>query len=423
MSKLACLQQLGCADACYYPALMKILVAHNRYHYRGGEDTVVDAEVSLLRERGHEVMLYSRDNNELNNIKPAAAALAAIWSRQTEKDIAQLSSSFAPDLIHAHNTFPLISPSLYGIAGHLGIPVVQTLHNFRLLCPQAMLLRQGRVCEDCVGHFPWRAVVHRCYRHSYLQTSVTSAMLVVHRWRGTWRKDVSRYIVLNQLCRDKFTRGGLPAERMRIKPNFVESSRVPQWDKRKGGIFIGRLSTEKGVEILARAMTRLPQYRIDVYGKGPLQALVEQAPGLRYGGFQSPSQLIERLHDAAFVIAPSTGVESFGLVAIESFACGTPVIGTRHGGLAELVDHGKTGLLVTPGDATELANAISWAHANPAAMLVMGKAARDEYLARYTPEHNYDILLGIYREAINDAGCAKSMERTGGRHAENCTGG
>lgn len=398
---------LGCADACFHPALMKILVAHNRYHYRGGEDTVVDAEVSLLRERGHEVMLYSRDNNELVHIKPAAAALAAIWSRQTEKDIAQLSERFAPDLIHAHNTFPLISPSLYGIAAHLRIPVVQTLHNFRLLCPQAMLLRQGRACEDCVGHLPWRAVVHRCYRHSYSQTAVSAAMLAVHRWRGTWREEVSRYIVLNQLCRDKFTQGGLPAERLRIKPNFVESSRVPHWEKRKGGIFIGRLSTEKGVEILASAMTRLPQWRIDVYGKGPLQALVEEAPGLRFGGFQSPFQLIERMHGAAFVLVPSTGVESFGLVAIEAFACGTPVIGTRHGGLAELVEHGKTGLLVTPGDAEELASAIAWAQANPSAMQTMGKAARIEYLARYTPERNYDILLGIYHEAINDRDCRK----------------
>ena len=232
-------------------------------------------------------------------------------------------------------------------------------------------------------------------------------MLALHRWRGTWRKDVSRYIVLNQLCRDKFTSGGLPAERLRIKPNFVESSRVPHWDKRKGGIFIGRLSTEKGIEILARAMSKLPQCRIDVYGKGPLQAFVEEVPGLRYGGFQSPSQLIERLHGAAFVIVPSTGVESFGLVAIEAFACGTPVIATRHGGLAELVEHGKTGLLVTPGDAAELAGAISWAQANPAAMQDMGRAAREEYLARYTPEHNYDILLGIYQEAINDAGCSR----------------
>ena len=392
---------------------MKILVAHNRYHYRGGEDTVVDAEVSLMRERGHQVMLYSRDNNELSQIHPATAALSAIWSRQTEKDITQLHGSFAPDLIHAHNTFPLISPSLYGIAARLHIPVVQTLHNFRLLCPQAMLLRQGLACEECVGHSPWRAVLHRCYRNSYSQSAVSATMLTVHRWRGTWRDGVSRYIVLNQLCRDKFMRGGLPASRMRIKPNFVEASRVPQWEDRKGGIFIGRLSTEKGLEVLARAMAMLPQLCVDVFGKGPLENLVAESAGLHYGGFKSPEQLVKKMHTAAYVVAPSTGVESFGLVAIEAFACGTPVIGTRHGGLAELIEHGKTGLLVKPGDVDELAHAIAWAETHPAAMRQMGQAARAEYLARYTPEHNYEILLGIYAEAIND----------GVRHAENCAGG
>ena len=404
---------------------MKILVAHNRYHYRGGEDTVVDAEVSLLRERGHDVMLYSRDNNELTHFHPASAALSAIWSRQTEKDIAKLSASFAPDVIHAHNTFPLISPSLYGIAERLCIPVVQTLHNFRLLCPQAMLLRQGRTCEECVGHLPWRAVVHRCYRHSYSQSAVSASMLTLHRWRGTWHEGVSRYIVLNQLCRDKFIRGGLPADRLRIKPNFVEARRVPRWDDRKAGIYIGRLSTEKGLEILARAMSRLPQLCIDVYGKGPLQSFVEKAPGLRHGGFKSPEQLVEHLHAAAYAVAPSTGVESFGLVAIEAFSCGTPVIGTRHGGLAELVEHGKTGLLVTPGDVDELAHAIAWAESNPAAMRQMGQAARAEYLARYTPEHNYEILLEIYGEAISEGKIRRLSETNldGERCAENCAGG
>lgn len=381
---------------------MKILVAHNRYHYRGGEDTVVDAEVALLRERGHQVKLYSRDNNELAHIKPARAALSAIWSRQTEKEIAQLSNSFAPDLIHAHNTFPLISPSLYGVAARLKIPVVQTLHNFRLLCPQAMLLRQGRACEECVGHLPWRAVMHRCYRNSYSQSAVSATMLTLHRWRGTWREGISRYIVLNQLCRDKFMRGGLPANRLRIKPNFVEARRMPQWQGRKGGIFIGRLSTEKGLAILAQAMIKLPKLCVDVFGKGPLENLVENSPGLHYGGFKSPEQLAEKMHAAAFLVAPSTGVESFGLVAIEAFACGTPVIGTRHGGLAELIEHGKTGLLVKPGDPDELAHAIAWAETHPDAIRQMGQAARAEYLARYTPEHNYEILLKIYAEALND---------------------
>jgi len=397
---------------------MKILVAHNRYHYRGGEDTVVEVEIALLRERGHEVELYSRDNSELHNIAMGSAALSALWSRQTIKEVQQRCRDFKPDLIHAHNTFPLISPSLYGAADAMRIPVVQTLHNFRLICPQAMLLRHGRVCEDCVGHLPWRAVVHRCYRNSTAQSALTATMLTLHRWLGTWNKRVSRYIVLNNLCREKFMQGGLPAARLRIKPNFVRSTRVPHWEDRQGGIFIGRLSAEKGITVLAQAMSALPTLRIDVFGKGPMQAIVESTPGMQYGGFQSPAQLVDRLHKAAYLVAPSTGVESFGLVAIEAFCCGTPVIATRHGGLSDLIEHGKTGLLVPPGDANALKDAMRWAECHPEAMVQMGKAARAEYLRCYTPEHNYDILFSIYQEALVD----RLSRLNGLDHAQNRAG-
>ena len=383
-----------------YHRQMKILVAHNRYHYRGGEDTVVDAEVNLLRRHGHEVLIYSRDNRELKSMCRSEAALSVLWSRQTVCDIRSIQKEFQPDLIHAHNTFPLISPSLYAVAHALHIPVVQTLHNFRLLCPQAMLLRDGASCEACVGHWPWRALVHRCYRNSLTQTAMTTAMIATHRLRGTWVREVSRYIVLNQLCRDKFVQGGLPFDRMRIKPNFVESQGKPDWADRSGGLFIGRLSPEKGLHTLAQAMRQLSSIQIDVFGNGPLQSLVESTPGLHYRGFQDAATLQQRLRRAAYLVMPSTGVESFGLVAIEAFACGTPVIASRHGGLMEIVVQGKTGLLVPPGDAGELARAIAYAEAHPDHMLAMGQAAYETYLRCYTPETNYVLLMRIYREAL-----------------------
>lgn len=387
--------------AAGYHRQMRILVAHNRYHYRGGEDTVVDAEVNLLRHQGHEVLIYSRDNHELSQMSRREAALGTLWSRQTEADIHRLHQTFRPDLLHAHNTFPLISPSLYAVADRLRIPVVQTLHNFRLLCPQAMLLRNGSSCEACVGHLPWRAVVHRCYRNSLPQSAITAAMILLHRLRGTWVRQVARYIVLNQLCRDKFVEGGLPFDRMRIKPNFVQSHEQPDWSERRGGIFIGRLSPEKGLETLAKAMQQLPATSIDVFGNGPLQALAETTPGLRYRGFHDAATLQQKLRRAAYLVMPSTGVESFGLVAIEAFACGTPVIASRHGGLKEIVVQGKTGLLVAPGDAAELARAIAYAQSHPQEMLAMGRAAREAYLSHYTPEINYVLLMRIYREALN----------------------
>jgi glycosyltransferase involved in cell wall biosynthesis len=379
---------------------MRILVAHNAYLYRGGEDTVVEAEIALLRRHGHEVVLYRRDNAELDALPLWQAAMDSVWSKRTVMEAGRLLASFRPHLIHAHNTFPLISPSLYGIADELGIPVVQTLHNFRLLCPQAMLMRNGRYCDDCVGRWPWRAVLHRCYRGSLAQSAVSAGMVSGHRMLGTWRDRVCRYIVLNQMCREIFIRGGLPPEKLSIKPNFVEANGVPGEHKRRGGLFIGRLAAEKGLLTLAQAIRQKPVTRIAVCGSGPLQATVEQSEGLDYIGFLQGEALRNRISNAEFLVMPSTGIESFGLAAIEAFACGTPVIASRHGGLREIVEHGHNGLLVTPGSADELADAIAYAVSNPMQMRRMGLEAYQTYLARYTPERNYSTLLAIYHQTL-----------------------
>jgi len=379
---------------------MRILVAHNAYLYRGGEDTVVEAEIALLQRHGHEVMLYRRDNADLDALPRWQAAVDSVWSKRTVMEVGRLLRSFRPHLIHAHNTFPLISPSLYGVAEELGIPMVQTLHNFRLLCPQAMLMRNGRYCDDCVGRWPWRAVLHRCYRSSLTQSAVSAGMVSGHRMLGTWRDRVSRYIVLNQMCREIFIRGGLPPDKLCIKPNFVEAAGVPGDHMRHGGLFIGRLAVEKGVLTLAQAIRQKPVTRITVCGSGPLQAIVEQSDGLNYIGFEQGEALRARIASAEFLVMPSTGIESFGLAAIEAFACGTPVIASRHGGLREIVEHGHNGLLVTPGNADELANAIAFAVANPVQMRRMGLEAYQTYLARYTPERNYTALMDIYHQVL-----------------------
>jgi len=379
---------------------MRILVAHNAYLYRGGEDTVVEAEIALLRRHGHEVMLYRRDNTELDALPRRQAAMDSVWSKRTVVEVGRLLESFRPHLIHAHNTFPLISPSLYGVANRSDIPVVQTLHNFRLLCPQAMLMRNGRYCDDCVGRWPWRAVLHRCYRGSLAQSAASAVMVSGHRALGTWRHRIRRYIVLNQMCREIFIRGGLPAEKLSIKPNFVESIGAPGERSRRGGLFIGRLAPEKGLLTLAQAIRQKPLIRIAVCGSGPLQATIERSEGLDYIGFEQGESLRTRISNAEFLVMPSTGIESFGLAAIEAFACGTPVIASRHGGLREIVEHGHNGLLVTPGNADELANAIAYAVSNPMQMRRMGLEAYQTYLARYTPERNYATLMAIYHQAL-----------------------
>jgi glycosyltransferase involved in cell wall biosynthesis len=228
-------------------------------------------------------------------------------------------------------------------------------------------------------------------------------MLATHRAIGTYSEKVTRYIALNTFCRDKFIKGGLPAGLIRIKPNFVASSEMPSWENRQGSLFVGRLSFEKGLEVLIRAAAKVGTESIRIVGQGPLEDKVRGAFGDSYLGPKLPGQVLDLLRRAQFLIAPSTCYETFGLVAIEAFACGTPVIASRHGGLGELVDDGVTGLLVDPGDSNDLAKKIEWAQSHPKEMLRMGQAARTEYERKYTPEHNYETLMDIYQDAISAA--------------------
>ncbi|WP_019140843.1 glycosyltransferase family 4 protein [Noviherbaspirillum massiliense] len=379
---------------------MKILIAHNAYQHRGGEDTVVDAEADLLRSHGHQVEIYRQHNDALNNMPKAAAAASAIWSVHSAREVGEACERFQPDVIHVHNTFPLISPSLYWTASRMELPVVQTLHNFRLLCPQAIFLREGKICEDCVGKLPWRAVTRKCYRDSAAQSAVLTGMLATHRLIGTYREKVTRYIALNTFARDKYIEGGLPAHLFRIKPNFVASAIVPTWNSRRGGMYVGRLSVEKGLDVLARAVQLANDVPIEVIGSGPLELLAREAFGSRYLGFRPLDDIMRRMSSAQFLVLPSICYENSPRTIVEAFSAGLPVIASRLGALADIVQDGVTGLLFHPGDASDLAAKIAWAASHPEAMARMGQAARAEYEARYTPERNYEILMDIYDDAI-----------------------
>jgi len=379
---------------------LKILLAHNAYQQRGGEDAVVEAEAALLRSRGHEVLEYRRHNDELAAMGRAQAALGTLWSTRTRAELRALLRAERPDVLHVHNTFPLISPSLYWAAADCGVPVVQTLHNFRLLCPQAMLLREGRVCESCVGRLPLAGVVHGCYRGSRAQTGVLAGMLVLHRALGTWVQKVHRYIALNEFCRAKFIEGGLPAERIAVKANFVDMPPPPPAGARAGLLYVGRLAPEKGIDVLVRAAGGLPAGSLRVAGSGPEQALLAGPAAVHALGALAGAQVVSEMQRAVALVFPSIWFETFGLVVIEAFACGTPVIASRIGGVPDLVEDGVTGLLVTPGDAADLALKMQWALDHPERMAAMGRAARGVYEARYTADINHGQLLAIYRDAI-----------------------
>lgn len=381
------------------PVKNRILFVHNAYQQRGGEDSVVDSELELLTKHGHAVELFSRHNDAIIGKSKMVLAADTIWSVHSARDFREMLAQFKPDVVHVHNTFPLISPAIYWEAAKLRIPVVQTLHNFRLLCPQAMLLRNHQVCEDCMGSLPWRGVVHGCYRNSRLQTAVLTTMLGTHRLLGTWQNKITRYIALNAFCRDKFIQGGLPADKISIKPNFVDFPQ-PLDVARKGFLYVGRLSKEKGIEVLAQAMQTSPDLCLQVAGTGEESSVIQSIAGVEMLGALPQEAIRQAMGRAVALVIPSIWYENFPRTLVESFASGLPVIASRIGALAELVQEGVTGLLFEAGNATDLAAKLAWAQAHPAEMASMGQRARTLYEAEFTPEKNYQQLIQIYQAAI-----------------------
>ena len=380
---------------------MNILIIHNKYQHRGGEDSVVQAEISLLRSHGHKVETYFRDNNDIVAMASSSVAYQTLWSSHTTIAIAEVVSKFCPDIIHAHNTFPLISPSLYWSAAQADVPVIQTLHNFRLLCLNGLFLREGRVCEDCQGRLPWRGVVRKCYRGSGAASAALAGMLTLHRGLGTYRHKVARYIALNDFCRTKFIEGGLPAERIVVKPNFVDFS-APDVVSREGFLFVGRLSVEKGVQTLASAADLLPDAQLRVAGDGPESALLDGANGITRLGSLPGEVVRQEMNRAMALVIPSIWYENFPRTIVEAFATGLPVIASRIGALADLVRDGETGLLFEPGNPHDLAEKMTWALVNPGAMADMGRKALLQYEAEFTAERNYEQFMAIYADVLQE---------------------
>ncbi|MEN9453308.1 MAG: hypothetical protein RLZZ369_2367 [Pseudomonadota bacterium] len=380
---------------------MKVLVVHNRYQLAGGEDAVVDAEVALLQSRGVDVRRYERHNDDIQHISRASAALQAYWSRQTVSELSDLMAQWQPDVIHVHNTLSLVSPSVYWVADRFGVPVVQTLHNFRLLCPQGMLLRDGQVCEQCVGKsVAWPAVAHACYRESALQSAVLAGLVAGHRALGTYSNKVARFIALNDFCRAKFVQGGLPADKLVVKPNFVDLPAPDQLVDRAGGLFVGRLSHEKGVATLVQAKHSQPALPVKVIGSGPMGDAVQTAFGSDLLGFLPLVDIVEHMRRSAFLVLPSICYENFPRTVVEAFACGLPVIASRMGSMAVLVKEGETGLLFNPGDAQDLVTKIQWAQAHPAEIARMGCQARRQYEEEFNADVNFELLMAIYQDAM-----------------------
>jgi glycosyltransferase involved in cell wall biosynthesis len=381
---------------------MKILVAHNIYQQQGGEDVVVKAETALLAAHGHEVFSLERNNSEITGMDRLNLAAQTLWSRESAASCAKMLAQHRPDVLHVHNSFPLLSGSIHWAAAKAGVPVVQTLHNFRLLCPQAMFMREGRVCEDCVGRLPWRAAWHGCYRGSRAQSAVLASAVTLHRVLHTYRDKVARYIALNEFCRHKFIEGGIPAERIVIKPNFVDIEKASS-GPRQGALFVGRLSPEKGLDVLLRALALAPEVSLRVAGTGPEAPRLSSITQVQSLGLLSQAQVRTEMVQARVLVMPAIWYETFGLVVVEAMACGLPVLASRIGVLPDLVQDGVNGLLFEPGDSEDLARKLRWFEQHPGEAACMGQQGRALYEDRFTPERNYQQLMGIYAAAMAEA--------------------
>ena len=390
---------------------MKILLVHNSYQQPGGEDVVFEQESQLLRRAGHQVLVYTRSNSEVSRysgLMQVQLALRTIWATDTRREFVRLLEQEKPELVHVHNTFVMISPSIFSACREAEVPVIQTLHNYRLYCPAATFFRDGHTCEDCVERSLWHGIAHGCYRNSWAATTGVALMLGVHRQRQTWTRDVDCYIALSKFARNRFLNAGLPAEKLFVKPNFVYPDPcIHANGEGRYALFVGRLDEER-VRTLLAAWNRLcePSIPLVIIGGGPqLEQLKKETvrrglTQVSFRGHLPRDQTLAAMHGARFLVFSSEWYENFPITIAESFACGVPVICSRIGAMEEIVQDGRTGLHFSPGDGKDLADKVKWAWNHPERMRSMGKEARHEYETKYTAEKNYPLLMEIYQHAV-----------------------
>lgn len=391
---------------------MRILLAHNAYRSGApsGEDGVFKNERSLLENHGHEVVTYERCNDEIDEselTKNLKLAWAGAWSRKSYSDIAQIIAEFKPDLAHFHNTFPLISPSAYGACQDHGVPVVQTLHNYRLICAGALLQRNGKPCEDCVGKSLLPALIHRCYRNSLPATGALVWMLARNRWNKTYHTLVNRYIALTKFSAERLIAGGLPGERIMIKPNFIPAPLEPGDGNGGYAVYVGRLSLEKGIHTLLKAWRNIKDFPLKVVGSGNekddlIKFSSQNNLRVEFLGLRPRDEVLKIVRHAEFMVIPSEWYEGFPMVVLEAYACGIPVVASRIGSLTEIIREGRTGLTFEPGNDKDLADKMKFLLSHPDILQEYRKNARALFDAEFYPERNYEILMDVYRAAIED---------------------
>ena len=385
---------------------MKILTVHTKYMHRGGEDEVQESEEQLLRSRGHQVQSLIFDNAEIKGFGAALTGLNSSWSQPSYGRVADEIKSWRPDLVNVHNFFPLATPAVHYAAARAGVPVVQTLHNFRTMCPNGVFLRKGRPCEDCLGKtVPWPGIIHACYRGSYAASGSAAAMISVHNLLNTWRSRVTLFFTLTEFARQKFIQGGFPPERLVVKPNFVGLDFGPGSGDGDFVFYAGRLSEEKGIPLLLNAWKAArPRGRLLLAGDGPLAASVQETSlrdsSVQYLGRLSLTETYQYMGKARALAFPSLMYEGMPRAIIEAFSRGTPVIANRSGSMLEMIRHRETGWLVDRDDCRALADALSTVFSEEIDHAHIRSSARADFERNYTADRQYDLLMSAYQRAI-----------------------
>jgi glycosyltransferase involved in cell wall biosynthesis len=386
-----------------------VLMVHNYYQERGGEDLSFEAERRALEHAGVTVHTYVDTNHRIDAMSGIHAGLRCIWSLEAQRDISELLRTHRPQVMHVQNSFPLISPSIYYAAQRQRVPVVQSIRNYRLLCPNALFYRDNRVCEDCMGRrIAWPGVLHGCYRGSRFGSAAVAAMQGVHWAIGSWRNKVDHFISLSEFGRQKLIEGGLPPEQVTVKPNFVYPDPGPSEEDREFILFVGRLSEEKGIETMLEAWEQIHnRVPLVIAGRGPVSNLVRRAADRLTGVTWLGAQTIESIYDlmgrATAVLFPSEWYETFGRVVIESYARSTPVIASNLGAITELVLPDETGLLFEPGCSDSLASAAMRIWSDPDRSRKMGRAGRRLFERNYTVSQHLNQIDDIYSRVANGA--------------------
>lgn len=387
---------------------MRILMIHNTYQHRGGEDVSTEQDIDLLRSHGHQVQTYFRSNDEIKQYSPLQKAFLFFrptWSWQSYWQIIQLLKEFKPEIVHVQNFFPLISPSVFYACKRMKIPVVFNLRNYRLGCANSYFYRENFVCEECIHRSPLCGIYYKCYHESSLQTASVTLMQIFHRFFKTWEKKVDIISPVSDFAADKMIYAGLKPENIVVRKNYLKADPGVGSDLRNGAVFVGRLSPEKGLNTLIQAWKKLPDVPLQIIGDGPAYPNLKETTTIIHArisltGQLPHSEMLEEVKKSQFLVMPSVWYETFGRTIVEAYATGTPVIASCLGAVAELVDDGQTGLLFTAGDAGDLAEKVRWAVKHPAEMARMGKQARKVFLEKYEADMAYERLIAVYQRAI-----------------------